>query len=117
MLERHADRLGLDAETQDAIDRTAQESRAEREALHSELRGLHEQMRALLSQPQPDEAAVMQQADRIGAAEVALEKSRLRSMLRIRALLSEEQLAELVEIHRERRESKGERRPSRFGPP
>ncbi|MEM7413639.1 MAG: Spy/CpxP family protein refolding chaperone [Myxococcota bacterium] len=114
VLERHSDRLALDAETRDAIDAIALESRDQRAALQTELKSLHDGMRGLLSTARPDEAAVMQQAEKIGAAETELEKSRLRSMLRIRALLTREQLDELVEIHKERREKKRERRG--FGP-
>jgi Spy/CpxP family protein refolding chaperone len=45
----------------------------------------------------------MQQAEKIGALETDLQKQRLHTMLRIRALLTPEQRDELVKIHEERR--------------
>jgi hypothetical protein len=53
-------------------------------------------MRTLLSQEVPNEAAVMQQADAIGALKLALLKQRLQAMLRIRALLTPAQRQELM---------------------
>jgi hypothetical protein len=55
-------------------------------------------MRALLSQEGPNEAAVMQQADAIGALELAARKQRLQVMLRIRALLTPAQRQELIRL-------------------
>jgi Spy/CpxP family protein refolding chaperone len=72
-------------------------------------------MRRLLGQDRPDEAAVMQQAERIGALEIELHKQRLRTMLRIRALLTPEQRRELVTIHGERHRGR-QRRPAQTPP-
>jgi Spy/CpxP family protein refolding chaperone len=102
VLERHADRLGLDAETRAEIDRLVSAARPESDALRDQLRALQDEMRALLSRDVPDEEAVMTQAERIGDVETAMQKKQLRSMLRIRALLTPEQRAELVRIHEER---------------
>jgi hypothetical protein len=55
-------------------------------------------MRTLLSQEVPNEAAVMQQADAIGALELAILKQRLQVMLRIRALLTPAQRQELMRL-------------------
>jgi hypothetical protein len=55
-------------------------------------------MRALLSQEEPNEAAVMQQADTIGALELAALKQLLHVMLRIRALLTPAQRQELSRL-------------------
>jgi hypothetical protein len=55
-------------------------------------------MRTLLSQEVPNEAAVMQQADAIGALEIAIRKQRLQVMLRIRALLTPAQRQELMRL-------------------
>jgi Spy/CpxP family protein refolding chaperone len=64
-------------------------------------------MRALLSQELPDEAAVMQQADAIGALELAERKNRLQAILQIRAVLTPAQRQELIrrwgELHSRRR--------------
>lgn len=98
---RHADRLGLDAQTRDAIGEILREAGAHRDALEAERRAARERLRALLSETAPSEEAVMQQVDALGALETAAHKDRLRAMMRIRALLSPEQRAELVRIREE----------------
>jgi Spy/CpxP family protein refolding chaperone len=103
-LEEHADRIGLDDETRQAIEAIVDESRAQGQELREQLEGLHEEMRDLLDQETPDEATVMQQADAIGKLETELHKHRLRAMIKIRALHTPEQLEELAEIREETRE-------------
>ena len=94
----YAERLGLDQETLAAIRTLVEAARVRRETLRTELRQAYAQMRALLSQVAPDEAAVMQQADAIGALELAARKQRLQAMLRIRALLTPAQRQELMRL-------------------
>jgi Spy/CpxP family protein refolding chaperone len=103
-IEEHAAELGLDDATRQAIDQIVDESRERARELHAELRDLHRGMRDLLSQDAPDESAVMQQAEAIGEAETELHKHRLGALIRIRALLTEEQRAELARIREEARE-------------
>lgn len=103
MIADHAERLGLDDATLAAIDELVTTARNEREELHLELRIAHDEMRTLLSKSRVDEAQVMALADDIGAVEVELRKSYLRTLLGIRGLLTEEQLTELKLIHDERR--------------
>ena len=104
VLEEHAERLQLSDETRASIRRIADASRDEAEAHREQMRELHEQLREILRQDTPDEDAVMRKADEIGAAETALQKQRLHTMLEIRALLTPAQRAELVKIYEERRE-------------
>ena len=59
---------------------------------------------AHLAAVEPDESAVMQQADSIGKAETELHKQRLAALIGIRALLTEEQREELSRIREETRE-------------
>ena len=94
----HAERLGLDKETLRAIRTIVDASRAPGETIWAELHQAHAQMRALLSQEMPNEAAVMQQADAMGALELAARKQRLQVMLRIRALLTPAQRQELIRL-------------------
>jgi Spy/CpxP family protein refolding chaperone len=103
-IEEHAAELGLDDETRQAIDQIVDESRERARGLHAELQDLHREMRDLLSQDAPDESAVMQQAEAIGEAETELHKHRLGALIRIRALLTDEQRAELTRIREEARE-------------
>jgi periplasmic protein CpxP/Spy len=94
----HAERLGLDTETLTAIRTIVEASRGQEETRRAELRQAYAQMRALLSQEVPKEAAVMQQAEAISALELAARKQRLQVMLRIRALLTPAQRQELVQL-------------------
>ena len=55
LLEEHADQLGLDEETREAIRDVVRQSRESNEELRDELRGLHRQMKEMLSQDDPDE--------------------------------------------------------------
>lgn len=107
-IEAQAERLGLDEKTREAIRTIADASRTREEALRAELYTAHAQMRARLLQDLPDEAAVMQQADTIGALELAARKNRLQAMLRIRALLTPAQRQELIQMQSGLR---GRRRP------
>ena len=104
ILDRHADELGLDAAVRARIHDLAAQSRQAAQPLDEELRGLHDGMRALLEQDSPSADAVMQQADRIGAAETEMHKQRLQTMLAIRALLTPEQREKLVQIFEAHRE-------------
>ena len=117
LLERHAERLGLDAEALARIRAAADASRPEHERLGEELHALRMEMRALLDADAPDREAVMLLADRIGAAETALDKHRLTALLEIRALLTPEQRRELVRIHGERRRERDEGRAAEPPPP
>ncbi len=103
VLERHAGELGLDADTRAAIREIATKARQDERPASDQLRALHEQLRKLLGGDSPKLDDVMQWADRIGAAETELKKSRLRTMLEIRTLLTPEQRQKLVEIFEERR--------------
>ena len=94
----YAERLGLDQETLATIRTIVEASRAQGETLQAELRQAQTQMRTLLSQEVPNAAAVMQQADAIGALELASRKQRLQAMLRIRALLTPAQRQELMHL-------------------
>jgi len=116
MLERNAERLGLDDKTRAEIRGIADGAREESRGAEERLHGLHDEMRNLLDQPAPELEAVLHQVDRIGAAETELHKIRLRTMLRIRGLLTPEQRAELVRIHEEWRRGHGPSAPSGDGP-
>ena len=106
-IEEQAEQLGLDEKTMAAIRTIVDASRARGQTLRAELHTAYAQMRALLSQELPDEAAVMQQADTIGALELTERKNRLQAMVRIRALLTPVQRQELIrrqgELHSRRR--------------
>lgn len=101
LIEEHAEQLGLDEETLAAIRTIVDASRKRGEELREELHQARLHMRQLLSQEKPDETAVMQQADIIGALELAERKNRLRALLQIRAFLTPEQRQALLQLHEE----------------
>jgi Spy/CpxP family protein refolding chaperone len=105
-LDMHADELGLDDETREAIRTIVDASHERADELHGELRDLHQEMRDLLSEDAPDEAAVMRHADAIGKVETEMHKHRLSTLLKIRALLTPEQREELMQAREERREER-----------
>ena len=108
LLERYAERLALDAAALDKIRAIGAASRPEHDRLAEAVHTLRGEMRAQLSQDEPDRDAVMALADRIGAAETLLDKHRLDTLLEIRALLTPEQRRELVKIFDERRRARHE---------
>jgi Spy/CpxP family protein refolding chaperone len=103
MLDRNAERLGREPETRAALHAAPNATRAEGDRIRDALDAAHQEMRTLLSADEPNESAVMAQADRIGALETEAKKSRLRGMLKIRALLGPEQREILKQIDEERR--------------
>lgn len=107
-LEMLADRLEVDEETRGAIDEKFQASREQAEPLRAELHGRHVALREMLRADEPDREAVMAQAERIGELETGLRKLRLATLLEVRALLSDEQRAELAALHEERMQSRME---------
>jgi Spy/CpxP family protein refolding chaperone len=111
LVARHAERLGLSSETLDAIRAIVAESAQRDEQIHGQMRAARHQMRALLSEPTPDEAAVMSQAEAIGALEVQADQNRLGAIMRIRALLTPEQRTELIQILKEEGPPHGHRGP------
>lgn len=101
--EENVETLDLDEETLTAIRAIVEESRETGDQFHAELRELHQGMRELLSQDTPDESAVMQKVETIGVVETAMQKHRLGTMLKVRALLTPEQREELVRVREESR--------------
>jgi Spy/CpxP family protein refolding chaperone len=97
-LEDKVAKLELPAETSAAVQKVLDEARPEGEALMQKAREAHEAMRALLEKDPADEAAVMAQADVAGAAMTEHRKHELRTLIRVRALLTPEDRAELSEM-------------------
>jgi len=95
-LMRHADELGLDDATRARIEELAGASRTEGRKLHEQVREERVRLRELLSQAEPDLAAVLAQADAITAAEGQALRQRLETTVAIRALLTPEQRQQLV---------------------
>jgi Spy/CpxP family protein refolding chaperone len=107
-LEQLVESLGLDEKSMAEVKKILDASKAKRQELFAKMHEAHERMRSLLEQGQPDETAVMAQADTIGALETEGRKQRLHTMLQVRALLTPEQQAKLLEKLREQRHGRRE---------
>ena len=96
-LERLVEELGLDERTLAQVDAVIDASRAKERTLRRQLREAGKQMRGLLEEEEPRETDLLEQVEVIGSLRTALRKEQLKTMLRVRALLSLEQRAKLLE--------------------
>lgn len=116
LLEKHAERLRLDAKTLEQIRTISEATKEQSKELRTNLQQARTTMRELLSAENPDKAAVMKQAEIMGAIKTDLQKQRLATMLEIRALLTPEQRQEWTEIVKEFRSKRGPHRAPHEGP-
>jgi len=114
-LERLVEGIDLDPETLATVDGLIDDARVKQRQLRRDLRAAHSRMRGLLETPEPDESAILGQAETIGQLETELSKSRLRTLLRVRAALPEDARARLLERMQQRRPRPPGR--ERRGPP
>jgi Spy/CpxP family protein refolding chaperone len=116
LFEKHAERLGLDAKTLEQIRAISESAKEQTSELRTNLKQARTTMHDLLSAETPDKAAVMKQAEIMGAIKTDLRKQRLATILEIRALLTPEQRQELIEIVKEFRSKRGSHGPVHEGP-
>lgn len=107
VLERHAAELGLSDAVLAQVREIADAAREKEQPLVDALAKQRDLMHSLLTQDAPDVDSVMRQADEVGAAETAVHKERLRTLLAVRNLLTPDQRAKLVQIFEERRAQMG----------
>ncbi len=105
MLERHAKEIGLDDATLTEIRGVVAAAKEEEQRLQRDVRDARHKLRELLSAEKPDESAVLRQADELGARETAALKQRLKTLLQVRPLLTDEQFAKLRELRHGRMEA------------
>ena len=98
-----AEQLELDEVTKGRVQGLLKQSREAAKAAKSSLRQERRKLRFLLDQDAPQERLVMRQADRLGRLKTELKKLRLRTMLRMRALLTPQQRDKLRKLRRARR--------------
>lgn len=98
LIERHAEELGLDAETLEAIVDTARASRAQHQLLLAEVQRARAELQLLLQAEEPDVALVMDAIEVLGAAEVALRQLDVRTLITMRSMLTAEQREALAEL-------------------
>lgn len=113
-LEGLVEKLGLDEATLAAVDAVLDASRDRGRKLRRNLREAHDQMRGMLDASSPDEAAIFAQIDVISGLQGDLEKNRLGTLIRVRALLSPEARGRLLESMKKR---PSRRRRPEGGPP
>ncbi len=101
-LEGLVEELGLDTATLAKVDEVLDASRDRGRKLHRDLRSAHDEMRSLLDVSSPDEAAIFAQIDVISGLQGELEKNRLGTLIRVRALLSPEARGRLLESMKRR---------------
>jgi Spy/CpxP family protein refolding chaperone len=112
-LEHMIERLDLAPEVLTEVDSVIDASRTRQRELRRELRGAHEAMRGYLEAEVPDEGAVLAQAEEVGRLRTELDKDRLRTLLRVQALLPADARAQLVEQMKRRGRGHHDRRPPR----
>jgi len=119
VLEKHAEELGIDDETLDAIAELVEATRPELDKKHDEIRDLRKGFHELLGADEPDRELVLQQIETIGEAEIELHKLEIEMLLDIRSMLTPEQRAALEEFVKERGGPKDHHRgpPPHGGPP
>jgi Spy/CpxP family protein refolding chaperone len=100
-LERQLSKLGLDANQQQKVQAIFDAAKPQRDEIRGQMRQAFQDMHALLDQDNPDQAAVLAQADRIGQISTAMHKGMLTTLLAVRAELTPEQRAKLKESMRE----------------
>ena len=105
LLERHAEELGLSAETRDAIREIVEDSHEEGESLREDVSSARLRLHELLAEDPVDRDRVIEQVERIGELRTESQKHRIETMLEIRALLTPEQREALTA----QRESFGDR--------
>lgn len=98
MLDYHADQLGLDAETRDAIRAIVEASHARSEALDEAIDAEQRRLFELMDRDPVDHDAVMDQVERIGALKTDERKHRIETMLAIHEQLTPEQREALKEL-------------------
>jgi Spy/CpxP family protein refolding chaperone len=103
MLERKLEGLELPADTRAKIEALFAAARPSQDALREQIRGARQSLDALLGQDAVDEAAVMAQADALGALMTERRKQELATLIQVRGLLTPEQREKLTQQMREHR--------------
>ena len=103
-LEMMAKELQLDKRTRKQIESIFVQTRAEARAMKQRIRPLKRSMKELLFQDNANEAEIMARIDEIGALRTKLRKLRVKTLLRVRQLLTPAQRAKLRNMRQQKRE-------------
>lgn len=115
-LERALESVELPGDVRADVDELLDASHRTRRSLQRSLRTAHDEMRALLGAESPNEEAILQQADKIGTLQTALEKDRLSTLLRVRERLTPAQRDAMTRALQAHRPPRGPGHPRPRGP-
>ena len=102
--------LGLDDDTLSQIKEIRRGSRDSKLDLEYKIKKAKNALKDLLSEDNPRESEVMDAVEEVGELETTMRKSRLRTMLKINALLTPEQRTKFRQFQRERKAQKREKK-------
>jgi len=114
-LERALEHVELPEEVRDDIDDLLDGSHRSQRKLKRDARKANRRMRELLSADNPDEEAIVAEAETIGRIRTDMQKDRLLTLLRIRGRLSPEQRAALTDFMQSQRRKGRRSRKQRAG--
>lgn len=107
VIEKNAEKLGIEQATIEQIEGIVEANRAEAEALRAQAREAREALKAAMQADNPDKAQVLALSERAGQARVAMQQHKMAVMLDIRALLTPDQQAALKQLRAERFAERG----------
>lgn len=106
-LEQGLGQLELDGETREFVYSVLDEARAAKRELREALRTEYEALKALLDESEPDQEAVLAQADAIGKLRTEERKLELRALVQVLGALDEEGREALRSMPRDHRHGHG----------
>lgn len=102
LIERNAEKLGLDEATRDKLAKATESARSAAIEGQAALDAARKRLDELYVEPLPEEAALLERAEAMGQAWTAILKQRMRTTLAVRSLLTPEQRDQLVALRDER---------------
>lgn len=109
-LKEHLAELDLSSDQEEKINAILEEASDRRKQMRALLHEEFERLHALLEHEPPDESAILAQVERVGGLKTERHKAMMRTLLRIRAVLTPEQRRKLIEMrrfHHPRRKHRG----------
>lgn len=97
-IERHAEAIGISADTLAAVKAAAEAGRKAAAEKFEDLNAARKRLDTLLREKQPDEAALLRETEAMGRAWTANLEERMRTSVKIRQLLNDEERTKLAEL-------------------
>jgi len=102
-LQHDLQNLGLSGDQETKVQAILDGAKTQREQMRPQMEAAFDQMHTLLKADPPDEAAIMQQADKIGQLKTEEHKTMLHTLLAVRAELTPEQRQQLEAMKKHHR--------------